>query len=71
MVGGGGEASQIPHNAAAQSNDEVAPGETAVAEEVQGLTVGVQIFLLFPMGEHEALHLETSVSQGLLCQPTV
>ena len=71
LVGGGGEARQIPHNAAAQSDDEVAPGETAVAEEVQCLTVGIQIFLLFSMGEYEVLHLKSGVLQGSFCQSAV
>ena len=56
---------------AAQSDDEIAPGETAVAEEVQRLAVGVQIFLLFPMGEYEVLHLKSGVLQGSFCQSAV
>ena len=48
LIGGGGEARQIAHHAAAQRDEEIAAGEAAVAEEIQNLSVGGQIFLLSP-----------------------
>ncbi len=65
LIGGGGETGQIPYNAAAQSDDEIAPGETAVAEKIQCLTVGVQIFMLLAVGEYETLYLKSGVCAGI------
>ena len=71
LIGGGGETGQIPYNTAAQSDDEIAPGETAVAEKIQCLTVGVQIFMLLAVGEYETLYLKSGVCQGSLRQTAV
>ena len=71
LIGGGGEACQIPHHAAAQRHEEIAAGEAAVAEEIQNLSVGGKIFLLFPVGEHKMLRLKSGVLQGSFCQSAV
>ena len=64
LIGGGGEACQIPHHAAAQRHEEIAAGEAAVAEEIQNLSVGGKIFLLFPVREQEMINLKSGIRQS-------
>ena len=64
LIGGGGEASQIPYHAAAQRYEKIAAGEAAVTEKIQNLSVGRECFLLFPVREQKMIHLKSGVRQG-------
>ena len=52
-VGGGGEASQVTNHAAAQSGDEVRPGQTVFSQKVQKFQINSGIFTFFAGGKNK------------------
>ena len=64
LVGGGGEARHVAHNAAAQSNHEVGAGQLIFRQEFQHTAIGLQILALLPGGEGVEAYLEPRFLEG-------
>ena len=62
----GGEACQIAHHAAAQSDDHVGAGQLIFREKVQEIEENLPVFAFFPGGEYVGNHGETGAFQAFL-----
>ena len=65
-VTGGGKACQVAGDAAAQSHEQIPPGDLVLRQNLQDFEIGLSIFGGFSLGKYIGADQETSCFQGSL-----